>query len=51
VVVSAEPSVTFGGNYVDNTNRDEFMGRWREYVTAQNLVSAGEPLSPQASSV
>ena len=45
MVVSAEPSVTFGGTYVDNTNRDEFMGRWREYVTAQNLVSAGEPSS------
>jgi hypothetical protein len=43
IVVSAEPSVTFGGNYVDNVNKDEFLGRWREYVTAQKLVSAGTP--------
>lgn len=41
VVVSAEPSVTFGGNYVDSSNKEEFLGRWREYVTAQKLVAAG----------
>jgi len=43
IVVSAEPSVTFGGNYVDNVNKDEFMSRWRDYINAQRLVSAGTP--------
>lgn len=47
VVKSAEPSVTFGGNYVDNSNKDEFLSKWREYVSVRNLVASGPfPSSP-----
>ena len=40
-VISVEPSVTFGGNYVDESNKNEFAGRWREHVAAQKLVASG----------
>ena len=40
-VVSAEPSITLGGNYVDDANKEEFESCWKEYCDAQKLVAAG----------
>lgn len=39
--ISAEPSVTFGGNYVDESNKEEFAGCWREHAAAQKLAESG----------
>jgi hypothetical protein len=33
--------VTFGGNYVDESNKDAFAGCWREYVAARKLAASG----------
>ena len=33
--VSAEPSVTLGGNFVSDVNLREFSEQWREYLDMQ----------------
>mmetsp|Transcript_22577 Transcript_22577/g.51175 ORF Transcript_22577/g.51175 Transcript_22577/m.51175 type:complete len:145 (+) Transcript_22577:3-437(+) len=40
-VVSAEPSVTLGGNFVTDENLEEHASQWRDYLNMQAMASAG----------
>jgi len=39
--VSAEWSVTFGGNFVDESNREAFDRHWGDYQQAMALTQQG----------
>ena len=40
-VISAEPSVTLGGNFVDESNKGVFESKWRDYLNVQKLAAGG----------